>query len=78
MLRLSRLNALLGLAEIPRELRAKRFQHTEYHGLLAEPSTERSQIASVIKRTWLRLEGRLVAGGLQLPVGRTILALCRA
>ena len=78
VVRLSRLNALLGLAEIPRELRARRSQHTEYHGLLTEPSTERSRISSVVKRSWLRLEGCLVAGGWQLPIGRTILALCRA
>jgi SAM-dependent methyltransferase len=77
VVRLSRLNALLGLAEIPRELRARRAQHTEYHGLLAEPSTERSRTSS-LKRAWLQLEGRLACSGWQLPLGRTIVALCRA
>ena len=33
--RLSRVNALLGLAEIPRELRARRVQSADYHGILA-------------------------------------------
>jgi len=77
VLRLSRLNALLGLAEIPRELRARRSQHSEYHGLLAEPSAQRSPMSS-IKRAWLLLEGRMVCTGWQLPFGRTIVALCRA
>jgi SAM-dependent methyltransferase len=77
VVRLSRLNALLGLAEIPRELKAKRSQRTEYHGLLAEPSTQRSRMSS-LKRAWLLLEGRLVCTGWQLPFGRTIVALCRA
>jgi SAM-dependent methyltransferase len=77
VIRLSRLNALLGLAEIPRELRAKRSQHTEYHGLLAEPPVQRSRTA-MFKRAWLMFEGRLVCSGSSLPFGRTIVALCRA
>jgi SAM-dependent methyltransferase len=77
VLRLSRLNALLGLAEIPRELEARRSQHTEYHGLLADPSTQGSRLSS-LKRAWLLFEGRLVGSGWQLPFGRSIVALCRA
>lgn len=76
-LRLSRINALLGLAEIPRELRARRASGTRgYHGLLAAP--RRNGSADRIKRWWLRLEGRALAMGMRLPLGRTFLALCRA
>jgi SAM-dependent methyltransferase len=76
-LRLSRINALLGLAEIPRELRARRESGTAgYHGLLAAPRP--AGTADRIKRWWLRLEGRAVASGVRLPMGRTILAVCRA
>jgi ubiquinone/menaquinone biosynthesis C-methylase UbiE len=74
---LGRANALLGLAEIPRELRAKKQQSAEYHGILAEPR----QTAGVFRgllRNWLALEGRALAAGWQLPFGRTIFALCRA
>lgn len=75
--RLSRVNALLGLAEIPRELRARRESGTSgYHGLLAVP--RRPTRADSLKRWWLELEGRAVAAGLRLPAGRAILALCRA
>ena len=76
VVRLSRLNALLGLAEIPRELRASREVGDRYHGLLAAPSP-RDGLASRLKRGWLALEGRAVVGGLRLPIGRTLIALCR-
>jgi ubiquinone/menaquinone biosynthesis C-methylase UbiE len=77
VMRLSRLNALLGLAEIPRELRARRTQDSEYHGLLADPAAVRSKTAS-LKRAWLQIEGRFVSAGWRIPFGRTIVALCRA
>lgn len=77
VLRLSRINALLGLAEIPRELRARRAAgDAGYHGLLATPGAPGR--ADRLKERWLRLEGRAVAAGVQLPLGRTLLALCRA
>jgi ubiquinone/menaquinone biosynthesis C-methylase UbiE len=77
VIRLGRLNALLGLAEIPRELRARR-DHPErsYHGILAQPRSERRWSANV-KRAWLQLEGQAVRRGADLPLGRTIVALCR-
>jgi SAM-dependent methyltransferase len=74
---LSRLNALLGLAEIPRELRARRTQHSEYYGLMADPAKMESKAAG-LKRAWLALEGRLACAGWHVPFGRTIVALCRA
>jgi SAM-dependent methyltransferase len=77
VIRLSRINALLGLAEIPRELRAGRTQASAYHGILGQPSSETGW-AKALKRAWLRLEGRFVRAGLSLPMGRTILAACRA
>jgi SAM-dependent methyltransferase len=77
VLRLSRINALLGLAEIPREMRAGRTQHSSYHGILATPRP-RGGIVNALKRAWLRLEGRVVTAGVELPLGRTIVALCRA
>ena len=74
--RLSRMNALLGLAEIPRELAANREQNREgYHGILAQPATQSSRTAW-LKRKWLGLEGRVVAAGVRLPLGRTLVALC--
>jgi SAM-dependent methyltransferase len=76
-LRLSRVNALLGLAEIPRELRARRASGSAgYHGLLAAPRPPGR--GDRLKRWWLGLEGRAVAAGVPLPIGRAILALCRA
>lgn len=76
-IRLSRINALFGLAEIPRELRARRASGSAgYHGLLATPRAHGP--ADRLKRWWLQLEGRAVASGVRLPMGRTILALCRA
>ena len=73
--RLSRVNALLGLAEIPRELRARRVQSAEYHGILATSSGLGSR-ASAMKRAWLRVESEAVRRGVRLPAGRTIVALC--
>ena len=75
IIRLSRVNAVLGLAEIPRELKARAQQHS-YHGILAEPRGT-SGVVDVAKRGWLRLEGRAVRAGLCWPFGRTIVALCR-
>lgn len=74
--RLSRVNALLGLAEIPRELRARQAQSTDYHGILATSTGNRSWL-SAAKRAWVGLEGRAVRFGVRLPAGRTIIALCR-
>jgi hypothetical protein len=75
--RLSRVNALLGLAEIPRELRARRTDHSaEYRGILAEARPEPPFIRA-LKRGWLKFEGRAVRYGVELPAGRTIVALCR-
>jgi SAM-dependent methyltransferase len=74
--RLSRINALLGLAEIPRELRANRDQKSDgYHGILAPPSSDHP-VSRKLKRGWLKLEGRAVAAGVSLPLGRTIVAVC--
>ena len=75
--RLSRVNALLGLAEIPRELRARRVQSADYHGILATTRSAGSW-TSAAKRAWVRLEGQAVRRGVRLPAGRTIVALCRA
>ena len=75
IIRLGRLNALLGLAEIPREWRALDQPHS-YHGLLSKPRREKLWLSKA-KRAWLRAEGRMVALGGSWPLGRTILALCR-
>ena len=75
-IRLSRLNAVLGLAEIPRELRARRVVQSEYRGILAQTRTE-APLVTALKRGWLRLEGQAVRHGVRLPLGRTIIALCR-
>lgn len=74
---LGRVNSLLGLAEIPRELRARRSGSPSYTGLLSEPERN-AGFAHVLKKRWLQLEGRATAAGWQLPFGRTIFALCRA
>ena len=74
---MSRVNALLSLAEIPRELRARRRQTSEYHGILADPRTLGTPTAA-LKRAWLGVEGRLVRAGWRMPAGRTIVALCRS
>lgn len=77
VVRLSRVNALLGLSEIPRELKARtREQEHSYHGILAQARSQ-SGVAYRMKRGWLRFEGRLVRRGVQWPLGRTIVALCR-
>lgn len=75
--RLSRANSLLGLAEIPRELRARR-AGPGYHGLLAEPRAESEDWMYHVKRQCLRWEGALVRRGVRLPFGRTLVALCKA
>ena len=76
--RLSRLNALLGLAEIPRDLRrGKDAGHTSYEVVHTTPTRGRAWSWS-LKRSWLRLEGRAVCAGLRLPFGRSIVTLCRA
>jgi SAM-dependent methyltransferase len=75
---LSRVNMLLGLAEIPRELRASRRQQRKgYHGILASPVQEPG-VGWALKRWWLTLEGRLARMGIPLPLGRTLLALAVA
>jgi hypothetical protein len=75
--RVGRLNALLGLAEIPRERRAQRESGHAYHGVLAvAPAAPRT--ADGLKRWWLSIEGRLVLRGWSLPLGRTHVAMCRA
>jgi SAM-dependent methyltransferase len=75
VMRLSRVNALLSLAEIPRELRARGQEHS-YHGILAEPRSERG-LSVRLKKRWLRFEGRIVRRGARWPLGRTIVALCQ-
>jgi SAM-dependent methyltransferase len=75
--RLSRLNALLGLAEIPRELGSTRGREQGYGGILAQPRAQRG-LLDAAKRAWLGVEGRLVRAGIPLPLGRTIVALCQA
>ena len=78
ILRLSRINGLLGLAEIPRELRAARHRRAGgYSGILADTRREPGWSRG-LKERWLRLEGRAVAAGARLPLGRTIVALCRS
>ena len=74
--RLSRINALPGLAEIPRELRARRRHGDGYHGILATPRPRRP--LDRLLEGWLQLEGRAVRRGWRLPMGRAILALCQA
>lgn len=75
-LMLGRCNALLGLAEIPRELAAARHGGGGYHGVLAA-SRRDSGIGHTLKRAWLRVEGRALAAGLPVPLGRTLFALCK-
>lgn len=77
VVRLGRINSLLGLAEIPRELRAQREQGRDgYHGILAGgPAAPRA--GNRLKRMWLGIEARAGVAGWELPLGRTILALCR-
>jgi SAM-dependent methyltransferase len=75
VLHIGRLNALLGLAEIPRELRSAARTHRGYQGILAQPG--RPGPFAELKRAWLRQEGRLLRAGLPLPLGRTLIAFCR-
>jgi ubiquinone/menaquinone biosynthesis C-methylase UbiE len=74
--RIGRVNALLGLAEIPRELRARRTSAGSYVGLLA--GVPRRGLASHAKQAWLSVESTLVAAGYSLPLGRTLVALAEA
>ena len=74
--RIGRLNAVLGLGEIARECRANTHGSGGYQGLVA--SIPQPGAAWRVKRSWLRLEGRLVAAGLSLPLGRTLVALAEA
>jgi ubiquinone/menaquinone biosynthesis C-methylase UbiE len=71
--RLGRVNALLGLAEIPRELRARRKSSGSYVGLLA--GVPKRGAAATVKQAWLAVESTLVAAGLSLPLGRTLVAV---
>ena len=75
--RLGRVNALLGLAEIPREWRAQRQTGRAYHGVLASAPARAGRLDGW-KRRWLVAEGRLLLTGSPLPFGRTHLAVCRA
>ncbi len=74
IVRMGRVNAVLGLAEIPRELRARRRSDA---GILA-PQPSAPGRADSLKRAWLNLEGRAVLAGWRLPLGRSIVGLCRA
>lgn len=74
VLRLGRVNALLGLAEIPRDLRARSKRGGSYTGLLA---VTRPGPFDGPKRAWVGLEGAAMMLGIPLPLGRTYLALCR-
>jgi len=74
--RIGRVNALLGLAEIPRELRARRRSAGAYVGLLAK--APRPGATSRAKRSWLGVESALVAAGFSLPLGRTLVAVAVA
>lgn len=74
--RLGQLNVLLGLAEIPRDLRARRTGGHGYHGLLAGVHAKDAMWRA--KRGWLNVEGRAVAAGLSFPLGRTLVAIVEA
>ena len=74
--RVGRLNAVLGLAEIPRELRARRAVGPGYVGLLADVPSR--GIAWRAKRAWLQLEGALLGAGFSWPLGRTLIALAQS
>ncbi|MES2125009.1 MAG: class I SAM-dependent methyltransferase [Gemmatimonadota bacterium] len=74
--RIGRVNALLGLAEIPREFRAKRAAGNGYVGLLAD--VPKRNPVWFAKRAWLRLEGAAGAAGVALPLGRTLVAVAEA
>ena len=74
--RLSRANALLGLAEVKRELKATKESGFGYHGILAN-AKEKSRIGRTLKRALLGIEGAAIARGARLPFGRSIVAVCR-
>jgi SAM-dependent methyltransferase len=74
---LGRVNVLPGLAEIPRDLRANRNEASSYHGILGD-ARGTDTVPGRLLRGWLGLEGRALAAGWQLPLGRTMFALCRA
>lgn len=78
-IRVGRLNALLGLAEIPREFAARRASSGDGHyvGLLATPAN-RHALGWRLKRRWLQVEAAAVCRGMSWPLGRTILALAQA
>lgn len=77
VVRLSPINALLGLAEIPRALAARREDGSgTYTGILAR-ALPGGSAADRCKRRWLGLEGALVASGWRLPFGRSIVAFAR-
>jgi SAM-dependent methyltransferase len=78
VVRLSRINALLGLAEVPRELkrRRERHRHSSYD-VVSAPMRQAGGWSTPLKRGWLRLEGLAVRAGLRLPVGRSLVALAR-
>lgn len=71
---ISRANALLGLAEIPREAKASREAGHGYHGILAEAKPQ-GGVARSLKRGMLRMEGVAIANHMKLPFGRSIVAL---
>jgi SAM-dependent methyltransferase len=75
--RLGRVNAVLGLAEIPREWRALRRTGRGYHGVLASAPSRAGRLDGW-KRRWLAAEGRLLLAGTPLPFGRSHFAVCRA
>lgn len=78
IIRLSRINALLGLAEIPGELRAARTRrkHSSYE-VVSKPLRGSPRWSAALKRAWLRVEGRAVRAGVRLPTGRSLIAFCR-
>ena len=78
IVRLSRINAVLGLAEIAGEVRRARARrrHSSYD-VVAGPLKESPPLATALKRGMLTLEGRAVRAGVRLPVGRSLVALCR-
>jgi SAM-dependent methyltransferase len=78
VVRLSRINALLGLAEIPGELRRGRDRrHHSSYDVVTAPMRKPRAWSSALKRAWLRLEGRAIRAGVRLPMGRSLIALCR-
>ncbi len=75
-LRVGRVNALLGLAEIPRELRAQRAASGHYVGLLSTAPPKRT-LSWHAKKSWLAMESALMRAGFSWPFGRTLFALAR-